>query len=138
MSQTSSAPIGTKRVFICGSALRGQPDHGNLGAAQFICTTKTRPTYRLHAAHNGWHPAIYVVEQGGIAIPGEIYELTVEQFEHLSATEPPDMYPSDVVLETGDVATAFLYPQNLVEHYGWEDISDYGGWAAYKASSGGV
>lgn len=28
--------IATKRVFICGSALRGQPDHTNLGDAKFL------------------------------------------------------------------------------------------------------
>jgi gamma-glutamylaminecyclotransferase len=124
----------TKRVFICGSALRGQPDHQNLQSAEFIRPAKTRPTYRLHAAENGWHPAIYEVTEGGISIPGEVYELTQEQYEYLLANEPPHMYPSDVVLEDGEVLTAMLYPRELVEQYSWIDISDYGGWAAYKAA----
>ncbi len=127
--------LGVKRVFICGSALRGQPDHKNLRDAMFIKQAATLPRYRLHAAVDGWHPAIYEVETGGISIPGEVYELTLEQYEHLSATEPPNMYPGDVVLEDGEVLTAFLYPRELVEKYNWIDISDYGGWAAYKASS---
>jgi len=124
----------TKRVFICGSALRGQPDHQNLQSAEFIRPAKTRPIYRLHAAENGWHPAIYEVTQGGISIPGEVYELTHEQYEYLLANEPPHMYPGDVVLEDGEVLTAMLYPRELVEKYGWVDISEYGGWAAYKAA----
>lgn len=128
-------PISTKRIFICGSALRGQPDHGNLGNAQFIQETKTRPLYRLHAAENGWHPAIYQVTEGGISIPGEVYEISLEQFEQLATSEPPHMYPSEVMLEDGDTATAFLYPRELVEKYNWPDISDYGGWANYKKSS---
>lgn len=129
MSQTA---IATKRVFICGSALRGQPDNGNLGDAKFIKEAKTRPIYRLHSAENGWHPAIYEVAAGGVSIPGEVYELTLEQFEQLAAGEPPHMYPSDAILEDGEVLTAFLYPRELVEKYQWEDISDLGGWAAYK------
>jgi gamma-glutamylcyclotransferase (GGCT)/AIG2-like uncharacterized protein YtfP len=124
----------TKRVFICGSALRGQPDHQNLQSAEFIRPAKTRPIYRLHAAENGWHPAIYEVIEGGISIPGEVYELTQEQYEYLLANEPPHMYPGDVVLEDGEVLTAMLYPRELVEQYSWIDISDYGGWAAYKAA----
>lgn len=124
----------TRRIFICGSALQGQPDHGNLGDAQFIRATKTRPIYRLHAAHNGWHPAIYEVAEGGISILGEVYELTLDSFDYLAANEPPDMYPGDVVLEDGEVLTAFLYPRELVEQYNWSDISDFGEWAAYKAS----
>lgn len=127
---------GLKRIFICGSALRGQPDHNNLQSAKFVKTTATRPNYRLHSAGDGWHPAIYEVANGGISIPGEIYELTLEQYEYLLATEPPNMYPSDVILEDEEVITAMLYPQELVVQYNWPDISHYGGWAAYKQSVG--
>jgi hypothetical protein len=129
-----TATTGVKRVFICGSALRGQPDHSNLQAATFIREARTRSQYRLHAAADGWHPAIYEVSEGGISIPGEVYELTLAEYDHLLATEPPDMYPADVVLEDGEVLTAILYPRELVEKHGWLDISDLGGWAAYKAS----
>lgn len=132
----SIALTNTKLIFICGSALQGQPDHGNLGHAKFIRSAKTRPIYRLHAAHEAWHPAIYEVATGGISIPGEVYELTLEDFNNLADNEPPDMYPSDIVLEDGTVLTAFLYPRALIEQHKWLDISDYGGWAAYKASLG--
>jgi gamma-glutamylcyclotransferase (GGCT)/AIG2-like uncharacterized protein YtfP len=123
-----------RRVFICGSALRGQPDHQNLQSAQFIREAATQARYRLHAAGDAWHPAIYEVAEGGISIPGEVYELTLEQFDYLNANEPPNMYPADVVLEDGEVLTAFLYPQELVTQYKWKDISHYGGWAAYQAA----
>lgn len=124
--------MSSKRVFICGSALKGQPDHKNLQEAKFIKAAKTRPNYRLHAAADGWHPAIYEVEQGGIGIPGEVYELTLQEYEHLLSTEPPNMYPGDILLEDGEVLTAMLYPQALVEKYNWPDISNFGSWAAYK------
>ncbi len=123
----------TVKVFICGSALRGQPDHKNLQAAQFICEAQTQAMYRLHSAGNGWHPAIYAVQTGGISIPGELYELTQEQYDYLLANEPPNMYPDEVSLTDGSTAIAMLYPRELVEQYDWEDISHYGGWAAYKA-----
>jgi len=123
-----------KRVFICGSALKGQPDHQNLQSAKFIKTTKTLPNYRLHAAEKGWHPAIYATKTNGISIPGEVYEMTNEQYDYLLANEPPHMYPEKVNLEGGEQAIAMLYPQELIEKYNWEDISDLGGWAAYKSS----
>jgi gamma-glutamylaminecyclotransferase len=134
MTQAST----TRQVFICGSALRGQPDHQNLQAAKFIKETRTLPLYRLHAAENGWHPAIYKIGEGGISIPGEIYEMTSEQFDYLAANEPPHMYPTEVLLEDGDTATAFFYPQELIEQYNWPDISSYGGWAAYKRATAAV
>lgn len=130
--------MNSKRIFICGSALRGQPDHKNLGSAKFIREVKTEPRYRLHSAGNGWHPAIYEVAEGGISIPGEEYEISLEEFNQLAASEPPNMYPADVVTESGDLLTAFLYPKELVEKYNWEDISHYGGWAAYKMATTSV
>ena len=61
-----------------------------------------------------------------------MYELTTEQYEYLLAIEPPNMYPSDVISTGSEAITAILYPRELVEQYNWLDISNYGGWAAYK------
>ena len=127
---------GTKVVFICGSALRGQPDHGNLQSAVFLREAKTAANYRLHSVKDGWHPGIYEVEAGatnGISIPGELYQLTAEQYDYLVSTEPPNMYPAEVTLEDGGSAIAMLYPKALIEEHHWPDISDLGGWAVYKA-----
>ncbi|NJL01878.1 MAG: gamma-glutamylcyclotransferase [Spirulinaceae cyanobacterium SM2_1_0] len=125
-------------VFICGSALRGQPDHANLAEAEFVGAAQTQPHYRLHAVKNGWHPGIYAVATGGIAIPGELYRLSAAQYEHLLATEPPDMYPATVKLVGGGEAIAILYPRELIERDNEPDISHYGGWATYKAAQAKV
>ena len=125
-----------KKFFICGSALRGQPDHGNLKGATFAGATKTKPLYRLHAVKDGWHPGIYLASDSsqGIAIPGEIYEMTEEQLNYLLPNEPPDMYEAPIELETGEKVSAMLYPEELAKQ--WPDISDkHGGWAAYKAAT---
>ena len=121
-------------VFICGSALRGQPDNQNLQDATFVGAAETAPIYRLHAVKDGWHPGIYAVETDGIAIPGELYVMTPEQFTYLKENEPPHMYPEEVKLADGGAAIAFLYPKALIDEQGWPDISVYGGWAAYKAA----
>jgi gamma-glutamylaminecyclotransferase len=125
---------GLITVFICGSALRGQPDHQNLQDAKFIGEAKTEPIYKLHAVGNGWHPGIYEVGEGGISIPGELYGMTPEQYNYLKDNEPPHMYPHEVPLVGGGTAIAFLYPKEKVEEHGWPDISSHGGWAAYKAA----
>jgi gamma-glutamylcyclotransferase (GGCT)/AIG2-like uncharacterized protein YtfP len=128
-----SAP-GRTLVFICGSALRGQPDHHNLPDAAFLRAERTTPDYRLHAAADGWHPAIHAVESDGIAIPGELYALTDEEYAVLEASEPPHLYAASVTLEGGGTAIAFLYPRALTEQQRWPDISAWGGWAAWKAA----
>jgi gamma-glutamylcyclotransferase (GGCT)/AIG2-like uncharacterized protein YtfP len=132
----SAASSATKHVFICGSALRGQPDHQNLQSATFLGAAKTAPRYRLHAVKNGWHPGIYEASEAsipGISIPGELYELNLDQYDYLVSSEPPDLYPAEIELENGEKAIAMLYPQDLIESSDWPDISDIGGWAAYKA-----
>lgn len=123
------------RFFICGSALRGQPDHANLGEARFLGQARTAARYRLHSVKNGWHPGIYEVDREGISIPGELYELTDEQYRHLLAGEPPDMYEAQIELDDGSHVSAMLYPRELIERDREPDISHFGGWAAYKASS---
>jgi gamma-glutamylcyclotransferase (GGCT)/AIG2-like uncharacterized protein YtfP len=121
------------QFFICGSALRGQPDHGNLGAATFVREAKTRPIYRLHSVDDQ-HPGIYEVAEGGVAIAGEVYELTDDQHDHLIATEPPNLYEAPVQMDDGSTVNAMIYPRELIEERGYADISQHGGWAAFKAS----
>lgn len=121
--------------FICGSALRGQPDHGNLSGAAFARETQTKPIYRLHSVEDQ-HPGIYEVPSGGVAIKGELYELSDEQHAHLLATEPPNLYEAPIELEDGTSAPAMLYPRDLIEQRGYVDISHFGGWAAFKAARG--
>ena len=119
--------------FICGSALRGQPDHGNLGGARFVREAKTKPLYRLHSVEDQ-HPGIYEVAEGGVSIAGEIYELTDQQHRDLLAGEPPNLYEAPVKLDDGSTVNAMIYPRALVEERGYADISHHGGWAAYKAA----
>ena len=120
--------------FICGSALRGQPDHGNLGAARFVREAKTKPIYRLHSVADK-HPGIYEVTQGGVAIAGEVYEMSAAQHAALLAGEPPDLYEAPIRLDDGTSVSAMLYPRSIIEERGYPDISHHGGWAAYKGAS---
>ena len=121
-------------VFICGSALRGQPDHHNLQNAEFIEEVRTAATYRIHSVRDGWHPGIYKVNADGVSIPGELYRLSAEQFNFLVSTEPPNMYPSEILLEDGQIAIAMFYPEQLAREFAWPDISACGGWIAFKES----
>ncbi|RLA36200.1 MAG: gamma-glutamylcyclotransferase [Gammaproteobacteria bacterium] len=119
-------------VFICGSALRGQPDHSNLQGAEFLGEARTIDGYRIHAIKDGWHPGIYEVTANGVSIPGELYRLSKDSFDYLVSTEPPDMYPADISLDDGRTATAMFYPEQLIRENGWPDISDHGGWISFK------
>lgn len=125
--------VDTIRFFICGSALRGQPDHGILEGTRFLQAVKTAPEYRMHSV-DGRHPAIYRVPSGGVSILGELYELSGEQHAALLAQEPPGLYEEQVSLDNGSSARAMLFPRDVVDDRGYVDVSEFGGWAAFKAS----
>jgi len=101
-------------------------DHKNLQSAQFIKTAATRSNYRLHAAADGWHPAIYEVALGAFLF--RVYELTLEQYEHLLYRTAKHVSVRN--FGGWEAITAMLYPQELVEQYNWPDISHYGSWPA--------
>lgn len=122
-------------VFICGSALSGQPDNGNLAGSKFCGPACTAARYRMHSVENGWHPGIFETSNHGVSFAGELYQLSQEQYDHLVSTEPPHMYPADIMLDDGRIAIAMFYPEELIDSKGWPDISEHGGWAAYKSST---
>ena len=122
------------QFFICGSALRGQPDHANLGGATFVREANTKPIYRLHSVRDQ-HPGIYEVPSDGVAIAGEIYEMSDDQHRALLDSEPPDLYEALIQLDDGSSVPAMIYPRALIEERGYSDISTYGGWAAFKAAT---
>jgi gamma-glutamylaminecyclotransferase len=123
------------RFFICGSALRGQPDHGVLEGAVFLGEARTAPRYRMHSVDDV-HPAVYAAKRGGASIAGELYELSPAQHAALLAQEPPRLYEGDVILADRSHARAMLFPRTLVEERGYPDISAHGGWATYKRALG--
>jgi gamma-glutamylaminecyclotransferase len=120
--------------FICGSALTGQPDHENLAGATLVRDAKTAPKNRLHSVGDR-HPGIFEVATGGVAIAGEVYEMSDAQHAHLISTEPPDLYEAPIELEDGSSVSAMIYPRDLIEARGYADISAFGGWAAFKAAN---
>lgn len=122
------------KFFICGSALTGQPDHGNLGEATLVGAAQTAAKYRLHSVR-GEHPGIYEVAEGGVSIKGEIYEMSEAQHAHLISTEPPDLYESPVEMDDGEKVSAMIYPRELIEDRHYPDISQYGGWANFKKNN---
>jgi gamma-glutamylaminecyclotransferase len=81
------------------------------------------------------HPGVYEVRSGGVRLAGELYDLTMEQYAGLIAGEPANLYEAPIELSDGTAARAMLYPQELVEEHRFEDVSEFGGWAAFKARS---
>ena len=117
------------RVFVYGSLLRGEPNHGLLVAARFIGRAHTRPMFALHDL--GAFPG--VVSNGTTAIAGEIYEvdgLTLERLDRLEGH--PHLYRREVVELVTDEGNELAYIYVYVASLGRARPISSGDWREHK------
>jgi gamma-glutamylcyclotransferase (GGCT)/AIG2-like uncharacterized protein YtfP len=120
-------------LFVNGTLMRGLALHGNLAGAEFLGEARTAPRYRLHSIGDR-HPGMYELDEGGVAVEGELYEMSDEIWRRVEAGEPPGLYRGPVRLSDGRVVDGILFPRALAEGK-HPDISAHGGWRAYLAST---
>jgi gamma-glutamylcyclotransferase (GGCT)/AIG2-like uncharacterized protein YtfP len=125
------APVASDLLFVNGTLMRGLALHANLDGAAFVEEAMTAPIYRIHSIGDV-HPGMYVVPEGGVSVPGEIYAVPDEVWRRVEAGEPPGLYRGPVSLADGRVVPGILYPRDLAEDH--RDISEHGGWRAYWSS----
>ncbi|MDA7948161.1 MAG: gamma-glutamylcyclotransferase [Hyphomicrobiaceae bacterium] len=120
-----------KILFVNGTLMRGLALHHNLDGASFLEDVRTAPHYRLYSIGDV-HPGMFEVaaSEGGISVPGELYEMDDSIWARVEAGEPPNLYCGPVTLEDGRSVDGILYPRALAEG-NHQDISHYGGWRAY-------
>jgi len=61
------------RLFVYGSLKRGFSNHHFLAGQTFLGEARTQPVYRMYDW--GGYPAIVPVEDGGVSISGEVWEI---------------------------------------------------------------
>jgi len=129
----------TVRLAVVGAHLSGEPlNHQLVGlGARLVETIDTAPGYRLYALPDT-EPAKPGMVGGGPADgPGielEVWELGVEGFGRLVAGVPPPLAIGTVALADGRAVKGFLCEADAVA--GARDITEFGGWRAYRASLG--
>jgi gamma-glutamylcyclotransferase (GGCT)/AIG2-like uncharacterized protein YtfP len=123
-----------RRMFLNGTAMSGQKDHGAVTGASLVGETRTAPRYRFFAVRDTF-PGLLSVDEGGGSIVGELYEMTDELLlEGLLPTEPAELELSEIELADGSVVNAMqLVPGRLVEGDKVVDITALGGFRAYQA-----
>jgi len=122
-------------LFVNGTLMRGLALHGNLDGAEFLGEARTAPIYRLYSIDDR-HPGMFEVEQGGVAVAGELYRVPEAVLRRVEAGEPPHLYRGPIRLADGRVVDGILYPRALAEGR-QRDISEYGDWRRYVAARAG-
>ena len=121
-------------LFVNGTLMRGLALHANLAGAELLGELRTATRYRLYSIDDV-HPGMFEVDEGGVAVPGELYRLPDEVWRRVEAGEPPNLYKGPIALEDGRIVDGILYPRELAESR-HRDISSFGGWREYWASKG--
>ena len=99
-------------VFVYGTLLAGEDNHGHLAHARLVAETRTRPEFTLHDL--GSYPGL--VHGGVSAVAGELYEVDASTLAALDRLEDhPDVYRRvRIILENGAAAETYVLPPNRV------------------------
>ena len=121
-------------LFVYGTVMRGLALHDNLEGAEFLGEATTEAAYRMYSIDD-LHPGMFEVDDGGVAVKGELYLVPDNVWARIEAGEPPNLYRGEVKLADGRRPFGILYPQELAEGK-HRDISEFGDWRAYMAEAG--
>jgi gamma-glutamylcyclotransferase (GGCT)/AIG2-like uncharacterized protein YtfP len=121
-------------MFLNGTAMSGQKDHGAIAGARLIGPATTAPNYRFFAIRDEF-PGLFPVPIGGAPINGELYEMSDGLlFDVLLPQEPRELEIGSIELGDGSVVRAMiLRPERIRPDDKVVDIADFGGWRAYEA-----
>ena len=127
------------QLAVVGAHLHGMPLHFQLEDrhARFVRKAKTIPAYRLYAMETQPpKPAlIYVGDADGAELELEIYEMDFASFGSFVAEVPAPLAIGTVILENGCEVKGFVAEPRAME--GSKDVTEFGGWRRYIASSQG-
>lgn len=121
-------------MFLNGTAMSGQPDHGAIAGARYLGPARTAPYYRFFTARDAF-PGLFPVTSGGASIEGELYEVPEDMlYRSLMPEEPAELELGTVLLDDGQVVNAMhLQAERIAAGDSLTDITAFGGWRRYQA-----
>lgn len=130
MSNSSSILLAVN-----GTLMRGLELNPNLlsAGATFVREDRTVPDYRIFSI-NDRHPGMYRVATGGVSVAVEVWSVPASGLAEILVKEPAGLCVGKVKLASGDETLGVLAEAILCT--GQREISEYGGWRAYRAAVG--
>jgi allophanate hydrolase len=124
-------------LAVVGAHLSGMPLNHELVAlgARLRTAARTAPHYRLYALPDGRRPGLVRAQHGGAAISVEIWDVPSSALGPFILRIAPPLGVGTIELESGAAVLGFI-----CEAYATEasiDITQYGGWRAFKAARSG-
>jgi hypothetical protein len=122
-------------LFVNGGGMRGGEVHYSIEGLPFLGEARTAPRYRFFSVRDEF-PGLWPVDEGGVSIAGELYDVPLDVIrDRFIPAEPPELELGVVELDDGSSALVVVVRANFYESgEGLKDISEYGGWRAYRAN----
>jgi hypothetical protein len=120
-------------MFLNGTAMSGQKDHGAHAGSVFLGPARTTARYRFYAVRDEF-PGLLPVERAGRCIDGELYDIPDDILHGtLMPSEPRELELGGIELIDGEaVAAMLLVPSRLTPGDKVVDIAEFGGFRAYQ------
>jgi allophanate hydrolase len=131
--------VNMVRLAVVGAHLRGMPLNHQLTSrgSAFVEATQTSRKYRLFALAGSTPPKPGLVrvlpEEAGASIAIELWDIPVGNFGSFTAEIPPPLGIGNLVLIDGRTVKGFICESYGLD--GAQDITAFGGWRAYLAST---
>ena len=122
-------------LFVNGGGMRGGEVHYSIEGLPFLGEARTAPRYRFFSVRDEF-PGLWPVDVGGVSVAGELYDVPLDVIrDRFIPAEPPELELGVVELDDGSSALVVVVRANVyASGEGLKDISEYGGWRAYRAS----
>jgi hypothetical protein len=120
-------------MFLNGTAMSGQKDHGAHAGSTFLGPARTTARYRFVAVRDEF-PGLLPVASGGRCIDGELYDIPDDVLRgQLLPSEPAELDFGEIELIDGETVHAMLLAPSRI-HPGDKvvDIAELGGFRAYQ------
>lgn len=126
----------TVPLFVNGEGMSGGRVHHSVEGHPFLGTARTAPRYRFFSVRDEF-PALWPVDEGGVGVEGELYEVPLEVIrDRFMPSEPPELELGVLELDDGAGALVVLLRADAyASGAGLVDISEHGGWRAYRAAT---
>jgi len=117
-----------------GEGMRGGSVHHTIAAHPFLGEVRTAPRYRFFSVRDEF-PGLILVAKGGGVVAGELYDVPLEALrDSFLPHEPPELELGAVELDDGRAALCMMLRAG--ERGRYREITEYGGWRAYRAAEG--
>ena len=132
----STPPRISVPLFVNGEGMSGGKVHYSIEGHKFLGPARTAPRYQFFSVRDEF-PGLWRVDEGGVSIEGELYEIPLEVIrDQFVPAEPPELELGVAELDDGGSSLVVLMRKDVVESgEGLTDISEYGGWRAYRAAA---